>query len=433
MPEMSSPPPNAPRRMRILIVSSYYHPEHAGNAPYVTGVAEHLAGLGHDVTVLTGFAHYPAWRSSARGRLGASERRNGVIVRRRWHFVPRSQSAATRAAYETTLGLFGLTGLPLRAPDAILGISPTLAAASLARTASLVHGRPYGLVLQDLQGRGAAQSGVAGGARIARFVERAEISLAQSAAAVGVIAEGFRDYLLEHDVDPRRIRRVRNWSQSTVPTETLTAARAHLGWRPDEFVCLHAGNMGHKQGLENVLRAASHIRDPRVRVVLAGEGNDYGNLRTIADGLALTNVSFAPSKLPGHYESMLAAADVLIVNQRASVGDMSLASKLTSYFTAARPIAASVAPESETAREVIAAGAGVLAAPDDPPALAESLLWLKSHPADAVALGTSGLRYATENLMAPTVLREYELLIEQIRAEPIRRGNRFARTVQSGS
>jgi len=51
--------------MRILIVSAYYAPETAGNAPYVTGVAEHYAAQGHDVMVLTGFPHYPAWRRDA--------------------------------------------------------------------------------------------------------------------------------------------------------------------------------------------------------------------------------------------------------------------------------------------------------------------------------------------------------------------------------
>ena len=38
----------------ILIFSSYYWPESAGNAPYVTGLAEYLAARGHKVTVATG-------------------------------------------------------------------------------------------------------------------------------------------------------------------------------------------------------------------------------------------------------------------------------------------------------------------------------------------------------------------------------------------
>ena len=410
--------------MRILIVSSYYHPETAGNAPYVTGVAEHLAGLGHEVTVLTGFAHYPGWRSSARGRLGAHERRNGVEIRRRWHYVPRRQSAATRAAYEATLGAFGATGLPFRVPDVVLGINPTLAAITLARTASVAYRRPYGLIYQDLQGLAAAQSGISGGARIARVVEYAEVSLARTAAAVGVVAEGFRPYLIENGVDPERIHRLRNWSQSPIPSQTWEEARARLGWGADEFVCLHAGNMGHKQGLENVLRAAAEIHDPGVRIVLAGEGNERAKLQEIARSLELANVSFVPPQPSGLYEAMLAAADVLIVNQRASVGDMSLASKLTSYFMVSRPIVAAVAADSETGRELVIAGAGVLASPEDPPALAERLLWVRDHPEDAAALGASGRQYAEKHLAASSVLSEYEVFLEEVRRAPARRSGK---------
>ena len=47
---------------RVLVVGVNYAPEHSGNAPYTTGLAEHLAARGHDVTVLTAMPHCPAWR-----------------------------------------------------------------------------------------------------------------------------------------------------------------------------------------------------------------------------------------------------------------------------------------------------------------------------------------------------------------------------------
>jgi colanic acid biosynthesis glycosyl transferase WcaI len=43
----------------ILIISMYYWPEQSGNAPYSTGLAEHLAARGHMVTALTSMPHYP--------------------------------------------------------------------------------------------------------------------------------------------------------------------------------------------------------------------------------------------------------------------------------------------------------------------------------------------------------------------------------------
>jgi colanic acid biosynthesis glycosyl transferase WcaI len=398
----------------ILIISSYYWPETSGNAPYVTGLAEHLAQLGHRVCVVTGFPHYPEWRSTAARSLARTEHRNGVVIRRRWHYVPRSQSALTRALYEATLGSFGATGLPREAPDVILAVTPTLAALTLARAASTLYRRPFGLVFQDLQGLGAEQSGVSGGARIARFVERAEIAGARRAAAVGIIAEGFRSYFVDRGVEPEKIHRLRNWSLGGEPSESVASARARLGWGDDEFICLHAGNMGHKQGLENVLAAAVLVDDPAIRLVLAGGGNAHDALVARASELDVPNVSFLPSQPAGDYEAMLSAADVLLVNQRASVGEMSLASKLTSYFHAGRPVVAAVAAESETARELQLAGAGVLVAPEHPEALAAALVRAKDDPAGMYTLGRRGSDYAAEHLGVTPVMQHYEAFLEAV-------------------
>ena len=414
------------RALDVLIASSYYWPERAGNAPYVTGVAEYLARRGHRVTVATGFPHYPEWRSSARGFLGVREEHNGVEIRRRRHYVPRRQSARTRAFYEGSLALLGTTALPRTPPDAIVGVSPTLAGAFVARTAATFYRRPYGVVFQDLQGIGALQSGVEGGKRIATLVERMELRLARDAAAVGVIAEGFRSYFESHGIAPARIHDLRNWSHDVEPSEPPEATRARLGWREDEFICLHAGNMGLKQGLENVLHAATFIDDPGIRIVLAGDGNERAHLEGLARALELPNVTFVPPQPSGEYEAMLRSADLLLVNQRAAVGEMSLASKLTSYFMAGRPVVAAVAPESETARELVRAGAGVLSRPDDPAALARTIEEARAGLDDG--LGASGRRYAERHLSAESVLREYEQFVSTIARTPQARARRVPRT-----
>jgi len=398
----------------VLIVSSYYWPETAGNAPYVTGFAEHLAARGHRVTVATGFPHYPEWRSSPRGFLGVREQYNGVEIRRRRHYVPKQQSALTRAAYEASLTAMGATALPRRAPDAIVGISPTLTGAVLARAAAGAYRRPYGLVFQDLQGPGAMQSGVEGGRRIASLVERAEIGVARQAAAIGVIADGFRTYFESHGISPAAIHRLPNWSLGAQPTQSVEEARSRLGWAEDDFVCLHAGNMGHKQGLENVLYAAAALTDPQIRIVLAGDGNERAKLEHLAAELRVANVSFLPPQPTGLYEAMLGAADVLLVNQRPQVGEMSMASKLTSYFMAARPVIGAVAERSETGREIERAGAGVLVPANEPASLAETIAQLKLDRSHAEKLGMRGRSYAEKHLSTGEVLQKYEEFVHTI-------------------
>ncbi|NEE17733.1 glycosyltransferase, partial [Streptomyces sp. SID7499] len=104
--------------------------------------------------------------------------------------------------------------------------------------------------------------------------------------------------------------------------------RARLGWPEGTPVLLHSGNMGLKQGLD-VLVDTARIA-PDVRVVLMGDGNQRDALRARAEGLA--NVDFLEPAAAEEFTDVLAAADVLAVTQRASVLDMSVPSKLTSYF-----------------------------------------------------------------------------------------------------
>src|SRR5215207_3336496 len=133
-------PRRRPSTLNVLVTTSYYWPEGAGSGPYLTGVAEHLSERGHDVVVATGFAHYPDWKSSARRRLATTEAHAGVEIRRRWHYVPRRQSALHRAWYEISLFGFGLTSLPLRwRPHIVLGTCPTLAGGAHAAVASKLH------------------------------------------------------------------------------------------------------------------------------------------------------------------------------------------------------------------------------------------------------------------------------------------------------
>jgi colanic acid biosynthesis glycosyl transferase WcaI len=403
------------RGLNVLITTSYFWPEAAGSGPYLTGVAEHLSKRGHDVVVVTGFAHYPDWRSSARGRLAATEEHAGVTIRRRWHYVPRRQSAAHRALYELSLLALGMTAFARRwRPHVVLGTCPSLAAGVHAAIAARLYSVPYGLVFQDLMGLAAAQSGVAGGSRVATAVRKVELALATRADAVAVIAGGFRRYLEEGGVAADKIHRLRNWTRRVEPIESPAETRRRLGWRADEFICLHGGNMGQKQGLDNLLDTAALLRSEGVRIVLAGDGNDRARLERRAQALRLSNVDFIGLQGPGRWEETMQGADVLVVNQRPSVSDMSLPSKLTSYFAAGRPVVAAASSGSETAREIEAAGSGIVVAPGDPRAFREAILSLKADPGGANELGNRGRTYA-ENVLSPAkILGEYESFVDDL-------------------
>jgi colanic acid biosynthesis glycosyl transferase WcaI len=404
-------------KRKILITTNYYWPEDAGSAPYLTGLAEHLSETGSDVIVATTFQHYPEWRSSAGGRVGATESRKGVRIRRRWTYVPQKQSAAHRAAYELSLLTLGLTALPWRwKPDVVIGTCPSLAGGALAAVAATRHRVPYGLVFQDLMGLAAQQSGVSGGARVAGAVRTAELRLAAGAGRVGVIAEGFRRYFEEAGISSEKIDRLRNWTRRTEPSETRSETRRRFGWADEDFVAVHGGNMGQKQGLDNLLETADLLPRDGIRIAFVGDGNDRPRLEEIARTRGLTNVDFIAMQGPGDWEETMQASDLLLVNQRASVMDMSLPSKLTSYFASGKPVLAAVSADSETAYEIESARAGLVVPPAEPGTLAEAIVALRDDPARTEELAAGGGQYAASKLERRNALREYDTFVERLLA-----------------
>ena len=110
-------------------------------------------------------------------------------------------------------------------------------------------------------GLAARQSGVAGGDRVASAVRSGGAPARTPRRADRDHRRGLPPVLRGRR---RRARRDRPPAQLDAPGRARGDARrdaTRLGWRPDEFVCLHGGNMGQKQGLDNLLDAAALLAD----------------------------------------------------------------------------------------------------------------------------------------------------------------------------
>ena len=174
--------------------------------------------------------------------------------------------------------------------------------------------------------------------------------------------------------------------------------RRRLGWGDSEIIALHSGNMGLKQGLDNIIATArlATEKDLPIRFVLMGDGSQRQYLEDLGRGI--TNLQFLPSAGTEEFPSVLAAADVLLVNERSSAVGMSLPSKLTSYFWAGIPVLAAVPASGGTATEVQRSGGGIVVEPDSPALLLDALLDLRSDPHERARLGMAGAAHAKDHL-----------------------------------
>ncbi|WP_244972472.1 glycosyltransferase [Paramicrobacterium fandaimingii] len=190
--------------------------------------------------------------------------------------------------------------------------------------------------------------------------------------------------------------------------------RAAFGWEDENFVVLHAGNMGLKQGLENVVNAASiaTAKAPGVRFVLIGDGNQRRHLEELADGI--TSIEFVDPVDNVLFVSALAAADALLVNERGGVAEMSVPSKLTSYFGAGKPIIACASDDGATSDEINASSAGIVVPADDAGALVDACVRLKQDPSLSHNLGAHGKAYKENELSERVAVDKFLSIVTSI-------------------
>jgi glycosyltransferase involved in cell wall biosynthesis len=395
---------------RIAFFTLNYAPETTGIAPYSTGLAEGLVERGAHVRVFTGFPHYPEWKR--RNGVASNQTINGVSVQRLEHPVPPRPGMKDRMVMEA---LFALRCLRARLdrPDLLMVVSPSL----LSAAAVVLRGRlariPVVVWVQDLYGLGAAETGMLGGLGGALLVKLESLIL-QGASRVVAIHQRLATKLTDIGVDPDKILVIRNWCHvgrcpSTVDRQE---ARRRQGWHEDEFVVLHAGNMGRKQGLENVVEAGRLAEGSSVRFVLLGDGNQRQKLEQLAAGLG--NVTIVDPVADDDFMSTLQAADALLVNEKETLSDMAVPSKLTSYFAAGRPVVGAVNPAGVTAEEIQSSGAGIVLGAGDPVALLTGVKNVAGDPDGQRHMSDAGRSYQERMLQEQVALDAFEALVRTL-------------------
>lgn len=402
---------------RVSILSLHYPPETTGNAPYTGGLAAGLSARGHVVTATVGHPHYPEWAiRPGYGEWRRVESVDNVTVRRLRHYVPQPPRGVRRLLSELSFGLRLIAGRFSR-DTVVIAVSPALFATALAvLRARLTPGRPGVIVwVQDIYTLGLSETKQGGGltAAITRVVEKYTFRAADRVVA---IHPRFADFITgELGVDPSRVAVVRNWTHlKPYPAMDQSKARTSLGWPTDVVLAVHTGNMGKKQGLENIVEAArlADERQAPIKFMLVGDGSERATLETLARGV--DRISFVPPLDDAAYRCALAAADCLIVNELPGVATMSVPSKLTSYFYASRPILAATDANGITAGEINRSSAGVVVPAGDPTALLEMALLLPRDREKAAAYGGAGRRYCTEYLSTESAVSAFEQVIGDV-------------------
>jgi len=421
--------------MRVHFFCTNYMPEKSGMAPFATGLCEHFARKGHEVTAVVAFPYYPAWRvwDGYRGRLYQREHINDVNVRRVWHFVPsRASSLLQRLAHDLSFTFSVLLAGSFGGKfDLICCVCPPPTLALAAYLLAKIRRKPYVIILTDLASDAAVATGILKDGPVVRLARAIEAFAYFRAAKVICICDGFVEKLTARSIAPERLKLIPLWgdTEKIYPIEGVTEFRKANQFTQDQFLVMYTGNIGKKQDLMNVVRAAELSRDLAGLVwVLVGQGEERSAIEDAIRQRQLKNITILPFQPAERLSEMYSGADVLLLNQKAAVVDSVIPSKLLTYMAAGRPVLAAVSDKSETARYVERAKCGLIIHSEDPRALVEAALSLREDSAIRQKFGSNGRAYVRQHFTKEKVLHEYDALFSCY-ADEVRPGTEASKKV----
>jgi colanic acid biosynthesis glycosyl transferase WcaI len=189
-----------------------------------------------------------------------------------------------------------------------------------------------------------------------------------------------------------------------VDAQDVAQLRQTLGLPEDKKIILYSGNIGEKQGLENVIAAAANLREQPWLFVIVGQGGGKVRLEKQALQQGLDNVKFFPLQSYEALPALLKMADCHLVIQKRGAADAVLPSKLTNILAVGGNAVITAEASTELGQLCLASpGIAVCVEPESVPALTagieQALLMPKTN---AVAR-----EYAERTLEKESVLTQF--------------------------
>ena len=381
--------------MKVLINSINYLPELTGIGKYSGEMAEWLAEQGHDVRVVTAPPYYPAWEVSEGyySYLYQHEKRNGVSVYRCPLWVPAKPTGLTRIIH---LASFGLTSLPLMLwhglvwrPDTVMTIEPPFFCAPGAWLSARLGGGKAWLHIQDYEVDAAFDLGIIRSRKFRSIILAVESWMMRRFDRVSTISGSMMEKLDEKKVDDKHKRLFPNWVDvgHILPLERESTFRSELKIPGNATVLLYSGNMGKKQGLELIVKAAQRLVNRQdIYFVLCGDGAVKEELLQSAEGLL--NVLFMPLQPLEKLNELLGMADIHLLPQKDGAEDLVMPSKLTNMVASGRPVIATAKADTEI--EKVVRRCGICVNPGELDKLIIAIEELAADPQLRKQLGASG-------------------------------------------
>jgi glycosyltransferase involved in cell wall biosynthesis len=385
--------------VNILVLSQYFPPEIGATQLRAQSIAEHLASMGHRVTVITELPNHPAgrFRPDWPRKLVHRRREDGYDVFHCWVHASPKKTLTRRLtfylSYALTASAVGLA-LGRRRADVIVATSPPLPVLISGAALGTIWRRPLVADVRDVWPAVGVDLGEAGSRPLIAIAELVERICYRRASAVTTVTAGFAEHIVRAGADAGKVHVVPN---GPLPRHLRRDdARSPVTGLENKFVVGYIGLHGVAKGLEVVLDAADLMRsDDGIVFLFVGDGPTKESLVSSAAQRQLPNVKFVDAVPPEQVQAVFAACDVTLVPLKdVPANRATVPVKLFDSWLAGTPVILMARGESE---EIVRdSGGGIVVAPGDAEALCDALMSLRSAPTDVRGMGDAGRRYVLD-------------------------------------
>ncbi len=180
------------------------------------------------------------------------------------------------------------------------------------------------------------------------------------------------------------------------------------------FTFMYLGNNGPVAGVEFLIKAFVKADIDNSQLIVAGSGSRTEACKELAANLNSTDkIKFVPVP-EGKVPEIQSLADVMLLPVKTGGAMSSIPSKLPAYMFSSKPIIGSLDLDSDTARAIIKANAGIVIEPENELKLIYSMREVaKWTEADLLEKGRNGFLYALDNFSRKTNLKKVVEIIEK--------------------
>jgi len=372
--------------------------------------ARHLAGAGHEVTMVTAARGADPRRYDVDG-IAVVEVRGGSpdYVRATGHsFARRIAGFGGFAAAATA------AAVRLPRPDVVFATSPALTVAVPGLAAARRHRAPLVFEVRDLWPRAPIEMGALRNPAARALARGLEKAAYRGAAHVVALSPGMQEGVVAAGVAPGDVTMIPNAADLDLFSPEVDPG--DLGDRfGDAFVCSYFGTMGEANDLDQVVRAATVLADrgrDGVVFALMGDGKRRPALEEEVRRRGLSNVVLLPAGDKAAAARLAAASDAcLTVFKDVPVLATNSPNKLFDTFAAGR---AAIVNTDGWQRELVEDNqAGVYVRPADAEDLAARVLTLRDDPELTATMGANARRLAEAQFGRRDLAEQLRVVLEE--------------------